>query len=254
MGFQSDVITVSQEIETLDQAAAIWSHFENLLEKYGIPFFIYVTVDRNKENPVLHSNLDLHSDTVGTVFDPFLDYCCNSYAITKTGAEFLKDYPYLDDTSRQFIQNAAQFGFHSGLGIPMRLTGSERYGGFNLGTGLKRTEFEEQIVPLAETLRLLCLMVHRRIDELRSTTRTSDNDNFRERLISPPMALLDSLTPREREVLFLIAKGFKRQECASICGISENTVSTHLKKSYEKLDIKNRAQATRIVLESSSTH
>ena len=52
------------------------------------------------------------------------------------------------------------------------------------------------------------------------------------------------LSDREGEILKLIATGLKRAEVARTLNISLNTVSTHLKAVYSKLNINNRAEAT----------
>lgn len=51
------------------------------------------------------------------------------------------------------------------------------------------------------------------------------------------------LSERETEVLRLIAKGYSRPEVAQLLGISHNTVSTHTKNIYQKLDVSRRAEA-----------
>jgi DNA-binding CsgD family transcriptional regulator len=51
------------------------------------------------------------------------------------------------------------------------------------------------------------------------------------------------LTPRELEVLKLLAQGFTRENMAQILGISPNTVKTHIVHVYDKLDVSDRAQA-----------
>ena len=53
-----------------------------------------------------------------------------------------------------------------------------------------------------------------------------------------------SLTDRELEVLQLIAKGCHVKEVAEMLLIASSTVSAHIKKIYQKLDIHNRAEAT----------
>lgn len=52
------------------------------------------------------------------------------------------------------------------------------------------------------------------------------------------------LTPREREVLVLIAKGFHVKRVAQLLEISPNTCSGYVKTIYRKLDINSRAEAT----------
>ncbi|MBI5462821.1 MAG: response regulator transcription factor [Gammaproteobacteria bacterium] len=57
---------------------------------------------------------------------------------------------------------------------------------------------------------------------------------------TPPV----ELTPREQEVLRLIAKGYKLAEVARILEISRHTVADYVKNLYRKLNITTRAEAT----------
>jgi DNA-binding NarL/FixJ family response regulator len=52
-----------------------------------------------------------------------------------------------------------------------------------------------------------------------------------------------ALTPREREVLALLAQGLANKMIAPRLGISEHTVKTHVAAVYEKLHARNRAEA-----------
>jgi DNA-binding NarL/FixJ family response regulator len=54
---------------------------------------------------------------------------------------------------------------------------------------------------------------------------------------------LSKLTPRERELLAVLADGWTNLQIAARTGISENTVKYHLKNLYDKLDVRNRAMA-----------
>jgi RNA polymerase sigma factor (sigma-70 family) len=54
---------------------------------------------------------------------------------------------------------------------------------------------------------------------------------------------LATLTPREREVLDLLAQGLTNKEIAEALVISDNTVKRHLKAIFAKLDVSTRAAA-----------
>lgn len=53
-----------------------------------------------------------------------------------------------------------------------------------------------------------------------------------------------AITPREREVLALIAAGRANKEIAASLGVSEDTVKRHVSNILEKLNVNDRAQAT----------
>ena len=66
------------------------------------------------------------------------------------------------------------------------------------------------------------------------------NDNN----LSVTMKRIDAeLTPRENEVLLLLAKGMNREEIAAKLFISPETVKMHLKNLYKKLKAKNKVDA-----------
>jgi DNA-binding NarL/FixJ family response regulator len=57
------------------------------------------------------------------------------------------------------------------------------------------------------------------------------------------------LTPREEEVMRLIARGYSNKEIAAQLGVSVKTVETHKARATEKLGIHNRAGIVRYALE-----
>jgi len=62
------------------------------------------------------------------------------------------------------------------------------------------------------------------------------------------------LSPREEEVLRLLAKGCRNKEIAADLGISEGTVDVHVKKLYAKLQVHDRAGALMAALERGIIH
>lgn len=54
------------------------------------------------------------------------------------------------------------------------------------------------------------------------------------------------VTPRELEILTLIAKGMSNREIAEKLFVSESTVKTHSSRLFEKLSAKRRTQAVQI--------
>ncbi|HEY3140391.1 MAG TPA: response regulator transcription factor [Acidimicrobiales bacterium] len=56
---------------------------------------------------------------------------------------------------------------------------------------------------------------------------------------------LDQLTPREREVLRLIARGYTYKELARRLGVSIKTVETHVSSVLRKLQLSSRHELTR---------
>lgn len=91
---------------------------------------------------------------------------------------------------------------------------------------------------------LLAPMVTRRlIDELVSARRVAPS--------TPPE--LDQLTPREREVLQLVAQGHSNQEIAELVVVEETTVKTHVSRLLAKLGLRDRVQAVIFAYEAGSS-
>jgi DNA-binding NarL/FixJ family response regulator len=52
-----------------------------------------------------------------------------------------------------------------------------------------------------------------------------------------------SISPREADLLSALAKGLSYAQCADAMGISLNTVQSHIRNVYRKLNVSNQTQA-----------
>jgi DNA-binding CsgD family transcriptional regulator len=85
-------------------------------------------------------------------------------------------------------------------------------------------------------------------------TRPGETVSVREVQVAAPISFvrdevrLDALgiTPRELEILELIAVGLSNREIAGRLFVSENTVKTHLSRVFEKLGARRRTQAVQL--------
>ena len=112
---------------------------------------------------------------------------------------------------------------------------------------LKRTKPEELIAAIhtiADGDSLLSPSVTRRVIERMAS----------EPLADPSAAeRLSELTPREREVLELVAQGLSNGEIAAAFTIEESTVKTHVRRILMKLRLRDRVQAVIFAYESGLT-
>ncbi|MFI6878450.1 response regulator [Streptomyces sp. NPDC050400] len=73
---------------------------------------------------------------------------------------------------------------------------------------------------------------------------------LRPRALPEQARRIDALTPREREVLRLIAEGLSNQEIARRLVVGAETVKTHVSRVLTKLGVRDRAQAVVAAYES----
>jgi DNA-binding NarL/FixJ family response regulator len=115
------------------------------------------------------------------------------------------------------------------------------FGGLRAGASgflLKRTRPEELIAAvhtIAAGESLLSPSVTRRVIDRMAADPVP--------AVSPDGLAADELTPREREVLELLARGLSNAEIADTLVIEPSTVKTHVKRILMKLDLRDRVQA-----------
>ena len=66
---------------------------------------------------------------------------------------------------------------------------------------------------------------------------------FKPAVVHPPPAEGETLSTREQEVLDLLARGYLYKEIAERLNIGVPTVNTYVRRVYEKLHVRSRAQA-----------
>ena len=88
----------------------------------------------------------------------------------------------------------------------------------------------------------VALSAFERLGAAGDAVKTSD-------LLSSPTALPNGLTPREAEVLRLVAAGKTNRDIAVELVISEHTVARHMQNMFVKLGVSSRSAATAFAFE-----
>lgn len=238
------VLEKIEDIEAVQDIEQVWPEFEAIVGSMGFRFVIYSMAYHDNSDFYYYDNTGVEDYKRPGFCDPFLQFCCDNYETTYTGGEFLVDHPYLDENAISLIKKGGDAGFISGIGVPIRLTGSDRYGGFNLGTSYSRNEFLDRYSDKTDSIRMTCVMVQRQIEKLmdKQGILCCAGQNTH-------LSRMSSLTDRETQILDSIARGLSRKACAEHFSLSEATVSTHIKNIYRKLGVNNRAEATRIAVQ-----
>lgn len=212
---------------------ALWEGALETFVEIGFPFVAYIMTDDDRRQLDFWANISAAYENYNPARDPFLDYCCQSYEAWRIGPEYLQDYENMPEEAVAFVKNAAEIiGCNSGFGIPMRIEGSSRFGGFLLLTSLGREAFEAEFADRFSEINGFCLLVHRRFEELGALNADA----------------LKTLTRRERDIIARIANGATRKECARELSLSPHTVAEYTKSAYRKLGVRNRAEAAKVVL------
>ena len=98
---------------------------------------------------------------------------------------------------------------------------------------LKRTPRAELLTAIKD--------VHAGVSPMSSNIARKIFQSFQQFSLSP--AEPNSLSPREREVLELLARGYLYKEISDSLHICVPTVNSHIRRIYKKLQVRSRSQA-----------
>ena len=90
------------------------------------------------------------------------------------------------------------------------------------------------------------VLFHKALETIHSGQVWIDNSKIRALLHASPPAgntpACEGFSKREREIVILVAEGFRNREIAERLHMSEQTVKTHLGRIFRKADVTSRAQ------------
>lgn len=189
----------------------------------GVGLDLMVTIDFPAEH------LEKIRNRVGAIDTPILW----RWLVTERPVTFDCDNPW-PDVPPQWLESFRGFGLRNVLAHAQWDT--ERVGGtyhslyrMPAAPGDRESQLFAQVVPL----------LHETFCRVMQSISAADRFS----------ACLESLTPREREVVRWLGIGKTNSEVASINGISENTVKHYVTEIFNKLGVSNRTQLVRRLTE-----
>lgn len=124
---------------------------------------------------------------------------------------------------KEFLSYCTSIGVTDGIAIPV--FGPNGRNGY-IGIGLSEDQDDVSDAQLGE-YQIVAQMAHQRLCEIMTP---SDCEQIK-------------LSPREKEILEWVARGKSNASIAEILGISAHTIDTHLRRTYDKLDVTDRVRA-----------
>jgi len=130
-----------------------------------------------------------------------------------------------------FLKTAQKHNIHNGICFPIHGAGAE-WGMLNIARSVK---LQNVSLDSVQFLQLYALSVH---EAVKKANACHIKENAKQK----------TLSPRECECLNWIAAGKTAWETAKIIGITESTVSFHVRNTIIKLNANNRAQAVAVAM------
>lgn len=132
---------------------------------------------------------------------------------------------------RDFLVSAQMNGIHNGVCFPIHGAGAE-WGVLNIARSQKLNNASLESI---QSMQLYAMTIHEAVKRA-----TACRDKYEEKR--------NILSPRECECLNWIAAGKTAWETAKIIGVTESTVSFHVRNTISKLNARNRAQAVAVAM------
>lgn len=145
-----------------------------------------------------------------------------NHAFTWDGLERMSQFT---DAQKRFMQDAAAAGLHNGIGVPIR-----GHRTLLAGVGLASSQPHNDAEAHRDLINAICNQFYMAFRRLYARPRTQDLD-------------VTALSRKEREILSWVAAGKTDDDIATILSISRNTVDTHMRAIFRKLDAANRVTA-----------
>ncbi|NGP16981.1 helix-turn-helix transcriptional regulator [Devosia aurantiaca] len=237
------VMAASTDFDRLDHSRTermFWRTFKDIISTEGLDFYIFLW--QRPGTPLFHRS-NLHRSNLpaefyaGAEHDPFLKYCCNTMGVTLAGADFSLRRAVLTREENAFVELTAQAGWRSGIAIPVQTKRHRDFGGFNLGSSMAGPAFEAAVQPRIDRLRALCFYAFRVLEQRVWFLESLGRQKFE----------LSGLTSRQREVAVLLGEGLDRDAISQRLGNSVQTVATHQKAIYKRLDVRSQRELMQLL-------
>ncbi len=216
--------TSGDELFTLFTRAVGHYGYDRVL--FSIPLDIELPEELNKHGLLLNYPADWMSYYIEKDFgriDPVLKSCfTQSQAFTWADMEARTA---LTDAQTRLMRMAESAGLNNGVGVPVR-THSAMVAGFGLASSERRDAAHAD----PDILSALATQFYTALKRLYANTQADD---------AAPV----SLTAKEIEILSWVAAGKTDEDIAVILGISRNTVDSHMRNVFRKLEAGNRVSA-----------
>ncbi len=147
-------------------------------------------------------------------------------------ADNLPDYVTKDPAKMRVVEATVQFGWPRCLMVPIKAFNATGHGAFTLATNMAQDDFNALLEAKKDFLIALCFFSHLHMHALHDVKGNNHSQ----------------LTPQQSRVVELLAKGHSNKEIAFHLGLSEPSVSFHLKGARERLDVRNNRELVPVYL------